>query len=103
MSYNPPRKNVEYIFYIGLVSQSTGQFQANPTIAAGDFKISKDGGALNNLGTLPSVSPAASKMVKITLSATEMNADNVTVVASDAAGAEWDDVIVSIQPSIAYS
>jgi hypothetical protein len=96
-TYVPAKRATEYVFYIGLTSQSTGQFQANPTIAAGDFKVSKDGGALANLTTLPAVTPAASKMVKITLSDTEMTADNVTVVASDAAGAEWDDVIINIQ------
>jgi hypothetical protein len=98
-TYIPPKKSVEYIFYMGLVSQSTGQFQSNPTLAAGDFKVSIDGGALNNLGTLPAVTPAASKMVKVTLANTEMNGDNITVVASDAAGAEWDDVIISLQTS----
>lgn len=103
MAYNPPRKNVQYIFYIGLVSQSTGQLQANPTIAAGDFKVSTDGGAFGNLGTLPAVTPAGGKAVKVTLSNTEMNGDNVAVIGSDAAGAEWNDIIVSIQPSIAYS
>lgn len=99
-SYVTPKKNTEFIFYVGLSSQSTGQFQSNPTIAAGDFKVSKDGGALANLSTLPAVTPAASKMVKITLSSTEMDADNVTVVASDAAGDEWDDLIVNIQTSV---
>lgn len=98
-TYVPAKKNTEYIFYMGLVSRSTGQFQANPTLAAGDFKVSIDGGALANLGTLPAVTPAASKMVKVTIAAAEMNGDNITVVASDAAGAEWDDVIVNIQTS----
>jgi hypothetical protein len=96
-SYVPAKKNTELIFYMGLVSQSTGQFQANPTLAAGDCKVSKDGGALANLSTLPAVTPAASKMVKVTLSSTEMDADNVTLVFSDAAGDEWDDVIINIQ------
>lgn len=103
MAYNPPRKNVEYIFYIGLISQTTGQLQTNPTIAAGDFKVSTDGGGFGNLGTLPAVTPAGGKAVKVTLSASEMNGDNVVVIGSDAAGAEWDDIVVSIQPSIAYS
>lgn len=87
-----------YIFYISLVSQaSTKLFQSNPTIAAGDFKVSIDGGTLNNLGTLPTVTPASSKMVKITLSQAETNGDNITVVCSDAAGAEWCDLTVNIQ------
>jgi hypothetical protein len=96
-TYVPAKRATELIFYMGLVSQSTGQFQANPTLAAGDVKVSKDGGALANLTTLPAVTPAASKMVKVTISSTEMTADNVTLIFSDAAGAEWDDVIVNIQ------
>jgi hypothetical protein len=96
-TYVPAKRATELIFYMGLVSQSTGQFQANPTLAAGDVKVSKDGGALANLSTLPTVTPAGSKMVKVTLSGTEMTADNVTLVFSDAAGAEWDDCIVNIQ------
>ena len=97
-SYSPPKKNTEYIFYIGLPSQANGNiFQSNPTIAAGDFKVSTDGGALANLSTLPAVTPSSSKMVKVTVSASEMNGDNVTIVGSDAAGGEWKDVIVNIQ------
>lgn len=97
-SYTPPLKGTEYIFYISLASQSqSNTFQANPTIASGDFKVSIDGGALANLATLPAVTPAASKMVKVTLSTSEMNGDNVTFVGSDAAGAEWKDIVVNIQ------
>ena len=96
-SYVTPKINTEYIFYMGLPSQGTaGTFQANATIAAGDFKVSTDGGALSNLDTIPAVTPASGKMVKITLSTTEMNGNNVTVIASDAAGDEWYDVIVNI-------
>jgi len=99
-SYVTPKRATEFIFYVGLVSQSdTKTFQSNPTIAAGDFKVSKDGGALANLTTLPAVTPASSKLVKVTLSVAEMTADNVTVVGSDAAGAQWCDVIVNIQTS----
>lgn len=99
-SYVPPKKNSGFIFYVALRSQAnTKIMQANPTIAAGDFKVSTDGGSLANLGTLPTVTPASGKMVKITLSASEMNGDNVTVVCSDAAGAEWCDLVVNIQTS----
>ena len=102
MSFVTPKKNAEYIFYIGLPDQAdTKLFKANPTIAAGDFKVSTDGGALGNPATIPAVTPASGKMVKVTLSASEMNGDNVTLVASDAAGAEWCDVIMNIQTSVA--
>lgn len=97
-SYAPPKKNAEYIFYVALASQANANtFQSNPTLAAGDAKVSIDGGALNNLATLPAVTPASSKMVKVTLSASEMNGDNITVVLSDASGAEWRDLVVNLQ------
>jgi hypothetical protein len=97
-TYVPPKKNTEYIFYMGLPSQMDGTtFQVNPTLATGDVKVSTDGGTLGNLTTLPVVTPAGSKMIKVTVSATEMNGDNVTLIFSDAAGAEWCDVIVNLQ------
>ena len=50
-----------------------------------------------NLTTLPVVEPASSVMVKIALSATEMNADNVTVVAIDqTTDKEWADYVLNI-------
>lgn len=77
---------------------ATGAFQANPTLAAGDVKISLDGGALANLGTLPVVTPAAGKGVKITLSQAETNADNIVIIFSDQTNpAEWCDKIIQIQ------
>ncbi len=99
-SYVTPKKNVEYIFYIGLTDQAdTKLLKANPTIAAGDFKVSIDGGSFNNPSTLPSVTPASGKAVKCTLSTSEMNGDNIIFVASDSAGAEWCDQIINIQTS----
>lgn len=81
---NPPKKNQAFQFHIGLRDmEAAGRLRSSPTLAAGDFKISKDDGALANLATLPTVSPAASKVVKIALSATEMDADNVTILWSD--------------------
>lgn len=99
MSYAPPLKNQAYTFAVGLRSQAdTKLLQGSPTLAAGDFKVSIDGGALANLATLPTVTPAAGKRVQISLSAAEMNGDNITVIASDAAGAEWCDELWNLQP-----
>lgn len=96
---NPPIRGQEYIFYIDLPSQANPKiFQVNPTLAAGDAKVSKDGGATANLGTLPAVTPAGGKSVKVTVSASEMDADNVKIYLSDAAGDEWCDVGINIQP-----
>lgn len=96
-SYNPPKKNTAFVMYVGLRSQAdTRLLQANPTLASGDAKVSKDGGALANLTTLPSVI-ASSAVVKIELSSTEMNADNVTILLSDASGGQWCDLIINLQ------
>jgi len=92
-----PKINTAFSFVIGLVDQSARpSFKANPTLAAGDFKISIDGGALANLATLPTIAPAGSRGVLVALSASEMNGTEIRVEAIDAAGAEWDDVIVTI-------
>lgn len=96
--YNPPVRAEDFIFYIALEDfANAGQFKANPTIAAGDFQISKDGGAFANLTTLPAVTPASGRAVKVTLSATEMTADNVVVQCVDQTPAkEWADLIINI-------
>lgn len=76
----------------GLDSVLSASFQVNPTIAAGDFTISKDFGTFANLATLPVVSPSGSSSVKIVLSAAEMTADKIRVLGVDAAGGEWNDI-----------
>lgn len=97
-TYAPPKAATAYIIYVALVSQAdTKLMQVNPTIAAGDFKVSIDGGALANLATLPAVTPAGSVMVKISLSSGEMTGDNITVVCIDAAGAEWCSLVINLQ------
>lgn len=99
-SYVTPKKNAAFTFFCALEDQANaGLFKAAPTLASGDWKVSIDGGALNNLATLPTVTPTGGRMVKVSLSADEMNGDNITVVASDASGAEWYDLLVNIQTS----
>lgn len=96
--YNPPVKNEDFIIRISLEDYANpGNMKSNPTIAAGDFKVDKDGAGLNNLSTLPSVDPASTVLVKITLSNTEMNADVVTIVCIDQTSPkEWADLVISI-------
>lgn len=97
-TYNTPKVNTAYKFYVALVDQSNTKLtKANPTIASGDFKSSLDGGAFGNLATLPSANPASGRAIMIDLSAAEMNGANVVVQCVDAAGAEWCDLIVNIQ------
>jgi hypothetical protein len=91
--YNPPVKGEDFVFQIALQDVANpGRFKANPTIASGDFKVSKDGGALANLSTLPTNDPAGSIWLTVTLSATEMNCDRVAFQAIDQTAAlEWAD------------
>jgi len=96
--YNPPAKGEDFKIRISLEDYAnSGNFKSNPTIAAGDFKIDKDGGGLNNLTNLPSVSPASSVLVEIVLTTTEMDADVVSIVCIDqTAPKEWSDLVISI-------
>ena len=97
-SHYPPKKNIAFTVFVSLVSQSnTKLFQANPTLAAGDVKVSIDGGAFNNLATLPVVTPASGRAVQVDLSTSEMNGDNIIVTFVDAAGAEWCDLMLCLQ------
>lgn len=96
----PPKKNSAYIIYTALVSQAdTKIFKSVPTLAAGDFKVVIDGAASANLATLPTNTPGG-VFIKISLSAGEMNGDNISVACIDAAGAEWCDQLLNIQTSV---
>lgn len=96
--YNPPKKNEDFLIRIALRDCNDPQsFKGTPTLAAGDFKVDKDGGGLTNLATTPSVSPAATVCVLLTLSATEMNADVVTIAGVDQTNPkEWCDFVMCI-------
>ncbi len=96
--YNPPKKNEDFQIRIALPDFSlSGTYKSNPTIASGDFKIDKDGGGLNNLTNLPSVSPSSTVCVLLNLTSTEMNADVVTIVGVDQTNPkEWADFFLSI-------
>ena len=92
-----PKKGDAYQFYTSLVAQADPTtFQVDPTIAAVDFKVSKDGGALVNLATLPTVSPVGSRLVQFDLSALEMDADKVVVQGIDVTDDEWQQIVVYI-------
>lgn len=89
-----PIKGQAYEFFLSLTDINDPVFfVTNPTIAVGDFKLSVDGGGLGNITTLPVVTPALSSIVKINLSAAEMNGDKIVVVGKDAAGDQWGDIL----------
>lgn len=88
----PAVKNEARTFGIYLTSQAnTNIFQVNPTLAAGDITGSTDGVAFGNVASA-TVTPAGGRRVEITLSAAQMNGDVISWVASDQAGAEWQDL-----------
>ena len=92
-----PVFNTAYAFFISLADASDpSTFLAAPTIAAGDFQISIDGGAFANLANLPVVLPSGSVTVQISLTAAEMSGEKVNILAVDAAGDEWQDLLMSI-------
>ena len=87
-----PLRATAYTFYLTLVDASDpSKFLIDPTIAAGDFQVSTDGSALANLDTLPTVSPAGSANVLVTLSAAEMTGEKLTIQGIDTA-AQWEDI-----------
>lgn len=98
MAFNPPVKAAAFEFSVSVEDMSSpGSFKANPTIAAGDFQISKDGGAFANLTNLPAVTPTAGVAIEVVLTSTEMNADNVFVRWIDQTSPkEWADGAICI-------
>lgn len=81
-----------------LIAGNDTDYKSSPTLAAGDAKVSKDGGALANLATLPAVTPAASRLVRISLSSTEMEAARVVILLVDQTTPhEWEDQLVIIE------
>lgn len=98
--YNPPKKNEDFIFRLALEDHANpGRWKVNPTIASGDFVVNVDG-TESLIATLPAVdagSPNLSVLVKVTLSAAEMNGDVITVIGRDQTSPqEWNDVAVCI-------
>jgi hypothetical protein len=88
------RNTAGQIVYVALFDGA--DIVTTPTIAAGDIQISLDGGAFNNMVTLPSETPAASGQVQIPLSQAETNAVHIAIRGIDQAGAQWDDFLYSI-------
>ena len=77
---------------IPLITKGAMDYKANPTLAAGDVKVSKDGGASANLTTLPATSPTGETLVRVSLSATEMQAKMIVVTFIDQTNPkEWED------------
>jgi len=94
-----PQRGRAYELSLSLVAVATGQLLVSPPLSAGDFLVAKDHGAFAALTTLPTVAPAGSALVLVQLTAAEMTANQVDVVAHDPDGV-WEDVHVQIQPTV---
>lgn len=90
---NPPIKGSAYTFDVCLFD-SDGAIQTDPTLAAGDIVIYKDGVLDGNIDTLPA-DIGSSGIIPVALSAAEMTANRVTVWFHDAADDEWADLLVT--------
>lgn len=85
---------------VPLVTKGGSDYLANPTLASGDVKVSKDGGAFANLTTLPDAHPASGKSIRVQLSATEMECTFAVIDFIDQTSPkEWEDqrVIVTTE------
>lgn len=90
----PPLRDAVFTMSVAFTSQAdTNIFQTTVTLAAGDIKVSKDGAGFNNIGTLPT-EIAATGVLPVAFTANEMDADIVVLLCHDAAGAEWQDLLV---------
>ena len=83
---------------VTLTTFGAADFKSAPTLAAGDVKISKDGGTFTNIASLPAVTPAADTSVQVVLSATEMSAKEIVVRFIDQTGPkEWNDFVFKLR------
>lgn len=83
--------------YIALRDWGGLGLTSNPTLATGDVTISKDGGTFNNLGTLPSCSPASGVSVVVPLSSAELTCKFAIIKFVDQTSPkEWEDFIFRI-------
>jgi len=85
-------------FYLPFVTYGATDFKTGVTLAAGDVKISKDGGAFTNIATLPTI---VGKWMYITLSAIEMQARNIAVeIVDQTATKVFEDTAATLSTNI---
>jgi hypothetical protein len=83
---------------VPLIAAGAVNYKVNPTLAAGDAKISADGGALANLTTLPAVTPAGGTAVRLAFSALELTCAHAVITIIDQTDPpEWEDQEIIIE------
>ena len=94
------RKNRAASFDAPLVdSANRPSYKSSATLAAGDVKVIKDGGAPANIASLPT-EIGTTGVYRFSLSACELNATTVAVVCVDAAGSEWDPLTIALRTAL---
>ncbi len=84
---------VETSFYLPLIMYGETDFKFSPTLAAVDTKVAKDGGTLTQ--TTNTATVISNTLVKITLTATEMECSLGSIQFIDAATKQWEDTQVN--------
>lgn len=98
-----PIKNQAFTFTVALLSQANGFiFKTTPTLAAGDVLVSIDGANFANIGTLPTQIQTTG-VLAVALTSSEMNGNRIEILFHDAAGAEWQDALITIYTKVAVS
>lgn len=83
---------------IPLITRGLVDFKSSPTLATGDVKVSKDGGAFANLATLPTVTPSGGTSVQVSLTATELTCKRAVIRFVDqTVSKEWEDTEVVVE------
>lgn len=78
-------------YKIGLITRSAQDFLANPPLAAGDVKVSIDGGAAANIHDLPTCPNSDTDLVG-TLTAAELTGKEIVVTFIDQTSPKaWED------------
>lgn len=90
------RYGVAETFVFPVIAAGAQNYQASATLAAGDAKVSTDGAADANADNIPTVTPAAGRSIEWTASAAEMTGKRCVLTMVDAAGAEWEDQMITV-------
>lgn len=95
---NQPTKGQAWIHYVCVEDYANpGNFKTNPTIALGDWQVGLDDAAFGNFLTLPVLSPAGSRWIKLVFDASETNGQVVKIQGIDQTSPkEWSDFCVEI-------
>jgi hypothetical protein len=90
--------------YTALQTRDLMDYKANPTLAAGDVTIDKDGAGFASIegggtfGDFVSVTPAAGIQVKIQPDATAMACKKLTIkIVDQTSPKEWEDTVIIVE------